>query len=84
MANREKGEKVKTQSFTINRPASKNPQNSQVSLSPDKSEKRSAHGGNEYANANVRRFRRMNLDSDFNPRTYITNEISLEDVMDLK
>jgi Ca2+-binding EF-hand superfamily protein len=77
--------KEKTQSFTYSKNTPKNQQSSQVSISPEKSEKRSANP-HEYADANRKRFIRKPLDKDqnFNPRMYISNDVNEEDVIDLK
>lgn len=54
-----------------------------LSVSPDKSERQSL---NEYVQANRKRFMRKSIDREyiFDPRSYITNELSYDDVVDLK
>lgn len=79
--------KEKTRSSVYPKPeaaTNKNKQTSQVFLSPNQNQKN--EDSLEYNQLSHMRFLRKDLDKDdvFDPRVFITNELSYEDVVDLK
>ena len=72
-------QKPTTQSFSHGKAPRPSVKSKAADYSPERSE-----GGQSYFQTDNQRFKRLNLDKEFDPREYITGELAYEDVIDLK